>query len=278
LSCTLIQLLQACEYQCLVNAGLYEQCADNDGDNNNNNNGQQEEEFELEEALECGRLEIDEEAAQYYAYGQNGGNQQNYYNGQQQNGNNNGQQDVEFFVGPYCSANGKSILLGVFMDETCSFSAPDGVYEKFHYGKSLPYSSESIISHDCISCMEPVEEDENDGDNDNNNNNNNNYQEPEVLEVCERLYEASGKCESNLNVYGVYPNTLACDFINGLNAWGKTRIVATFNEAKKNATPAVLAGVFAATTLVFGGVSYYFHQKLQRRNVGLVHSQGNVMA
>merc|ERR1711966_594041 len=116
------------------------------------------------------------------------------------------------FVGPYCSANGKSINLGVFMDEYCSSSATEGIYEKTHYGKALPYSSESIVSNDCISCMRPAEDD---GNNNNNNNNNKNYnngdynynqnqnqnqEEPEVLEMCESLYEEAGKCESNLNV------------------------------------------------------------------------------
>lgn len=289
----------ACEAQCYITAGIYDACVEQDNQNNNNG-GQEEEEFDLQEAMECRNLEIDEDAAQYYAYSgnnNNGGNQNGYngQNGNYYNGNNNGQQDVEFFVGPYCSANGKSILLGVFMDETCSFSAPDGIYEKFHYGKSLPYSSESIISHDCISCKEPVEADENnannqnyydynqDGDNNNNNNNNYNYnnqnqeqEEAAVLEVCQALYEPAGKCESNLNVYGVYPNTLACDFIHGLNAWGKTRIAASLSEAKKNMTPAVLASVFAVTTAAFGGVSYYFHKRLQRQNVGLVHGQGGM--
>ena len=239
--------------QCLTNAGLYDQCADKDNDNNNNN-GNGEEEFDLQEASECARLDIDEEAAQYYAY-QNGGQNQ-YYNGGQNNQNN---QNVEFFVGPHCSANGKNIYLSVFMDEVCSYAAPDGVYEKFHYGKSLPYSSTSIIEHDCISCMAPKEENDDDQE-----------QEDEVLEVCERLYEGAGKCETNLQVYGVYPNTMACDFIKGLNAWGKTRIAATFHEAAKK-TPQILAGVFAATTVVFGGVAYYMHKKAQRQSIGLVH-------
>ena len=110
-------------------------------DEENNGNGQQEEEFDLQEAAECGRLDVDEEAAQYYTY-QNGGQNYNQYNNQNQ-------QNVEF-VGPTCSSNGKSInLVAVFMDKTCSYSAPDGVYEKFHYGKKLPYSSSSIVEHDC---------------------------------------------------------------------------------------------------------------------------------
>lgn len=277
-----MQSQQACAAQCYISAGIYDQCVEQDQDNNNN--GQDEQEFDLQEAMQCINLEIDEEAAQYYAYNQNGGGNGNYYNGN----NNNNNQNVEFFVGPQCSANGKSINLGVFMDETCSFSAPEGVYEKFHYGKSLPYSSESIISHDCISCKAPVEQDdENDNNNNNNNNNGNddansyynqNQEEAEVLEVCERLYETAGKCETNLDVYGVYPNTMACSFIKSLNSWGITRIASSVSGATKNHVPAVMAGLFAASTVVFGGISYYFHKKLQRQNVGLVGGHGNVMA
>ena len=51
------------------------------------------------------------------------------------------------------------------MDETCSYKAPEGTYEKFNYGRMLPYSSNSIVGQDCISCLEV--------DNDNNNNQNN---------------------------------------------------------------------------------------------------------
>jgi len=274
---------EACEAQCYVNAGIYEQCVEQD---NQNNNGEQEEEFELEQALECANLDIDEDAMQYYKYNQNGGNNNYNYNNNNNN-NNNGQQELELFVGPYCSANGKSINLGVFMDEYCSSSAPEGIYEKTHYGKALPYSSESIVSNDCISCMRPAEDDGNNNNNNNNNNNQNynngdynynqnqnqNQEEPEVLEMCESLYEEAGKCESNLNVYGVYANTMACDFIKGL---GKTSVFSSLGDVLVSATPTVLAVLFATSTLIFGGVSYHFHKKLQRQSVGLVHSGGNM--
>lgn len=290
---------EACEVQCYLRAGIYNQCVEQD---NQNDNGQQEEEFEIEEALECAQLEVDEDAANYYAY-QNGGNgdnannanNANYYNGNynQNNNQNNQQQNMEFFVGPYCSANGNSILLGVFMDEVCSYPAPEGIYEQLHYGNALPYSSESIVSNECISCLQPRDDDDdnnnqnynyNNGGDDGNNNNNYNYnynqnqdqEEAEVLEVCERLYEEAGKCEKDLNVYGVWPNTMACDFISGLKASGKTRIFSTFAEAKANATPAVLAGLFAGSTVLFGCVAYYFHKKVQGQSGGLVHSDDHV--
>lgn len=280
---------EACEYQCYMNAGIYEQCVEQD---NQNNNGQQEDEFELEEALECANLDIDEDAMQYYMYNNNDGNNNNYnYNGN--NNNNNGQQELELFVGPMCSSNGKSINLGVFMDEFCSYEAPSGIYEGTHYGKALPYSSESIVSNDCISCMAPVEDDGNNNNNQNyynyynngnngngnngdynyNQNQNQNQEEPEILEMCERLYEDAGKCESNLNVYGLYSNTMACDFIKGL---GKTSVFSAIGDVHVSATPTVLAVLFGATTLVFGGVAYFFHKKLTRQSVGLVHSGGNM--
>merc|ERR1712032_260683 len=128
---------------------------------------------------------------------QNGNNGQ-YYN---QNGQNNG--EMELFVGPYCSANGKQIYLGVFWDETCSLPAPDGTYEQFNYGQALPYASESLIEDGCLSCQERQDA-----------NNDDQEDEDEVLEVCELLYEDSGKCEQGL-ADGVtyYPNTYACEFL-----------------------------------------------------------------
>ena len=240
------------------------QCIEQDGENAN---GQQEEEFDLQQAAECGRLDVDEEAAQYYAY-QNGQSNNQY--------NNQNQQNVEFFVGPTCSSNGKSINLAVFMDETCSYSAPDGVYEKFNYGKKLPYSSSSIVEHDCISCLEPAEEEDENNNQDGNNNNNNNYNnnqddaQPEVLEVCERLYEPAGKCETNLQIYGMYPNTMACEFISGLNHWSLAGVTSSLKSAKKNVTPSVLAGVFAATTVVLAAVAYNLNKKVRRQAVGLM--------
>ena len=105
-------------------------------------------------------------------------------------------------------------------------------YEKQNYnggGNDGNYYIESIVINECTSCMEPAKDDGNNnnqnnynnynnGDdnynyNKNGNNNNQNQEDAAVLEVCERLYEEAGKCESNLNVYGVYPTTFACKFI-----------------------------------------------------------------
>lgn len=253
---------EACEASCYYQAGL-DYCGEQ---NQNNENGQQQ--FNLQDAVECRRLEIDDEALQYYMYQNGGANQMNNMQYYQQGGQQN-QQRMELFVGPYCSSNGKSIHLGVFMDETCSYDAPKGIYSKIT-GQSLPYSSESLIDSTCVSCKEPQDYDE--------NNQGDQQDEDEVLEVCERLYQQSGKCEANLAAvnqqYGVYPNTYGCEFIKGLKVSGKSRI--SFNQVQNAVTPKALAGVFAATTVIFGATAFYLGKKLQRSNVNLVSENGAI--
>jgi hypothetical protein len=111
-----------------------------------------------------------------------------------------------------------------------------------------------------------------------NNNNGDQQDEDTVLEVCERLYEQSGKCETNLaalnSANGQYPNNYGCDFIKSLKASGKTHI--SFQQVSKNVTPKVLAGVFAATTVMFGATAYYLGRKLKRSNVNLVSENGTM--
>lgn len=211
----------------------------------------------MEEASQCSRLEINEDAAAaYYNYGAN--NAYNNYNNYNQNNNQNNQNNkIEFFVGPYCAATGRSIFLGVFMDETCSYAAPEGVFTKLTGGQTLPYSTTSLIGHDCLSCTDTSAAADEEVKYDENGN-----VQVEVLEMCQTLYEGSGKCETNLAVYGHYPTTYACDFIKGLNAWGKTRIAAEYQEFASHVTPQILAGVFACTTLLFGIVSYHIHSKM----------------
>jgi len=250
------------EYQCYVNAGL-DYC---DNDNNNNNNNNNAVEFQLEDAMECTEMEVDEDALQYYYYNQGGDSQQQYNNANYYNQNNNQNQEMKLFVGPYCSANGKSIFLGTFMDETCSYPAPSGTYESFSYGAALPYSQESLVANSCLSCKEPQDaDDQNDGDQDD---------EDEVLEVCERLYEDAGKCESGL-ADGVtyYPNTYACTLIQSLKAPGKMNSTRSSIAASK-----VFAGLFAATTAVFAGVAYYLYHKSRRQNVHLSSNDGGTLA
>lgn len=213
---------ERCQNQCYRDQGM-DYCIENDYDNGD--------EFELERAAECAEMD-----------------------------NANGNDNIQYFVGPYCSG-GNKINLGVFMDETCTTPTSTGVYAKMNYGNELPYASESLVSDECISCKEPQ-------DNDGNNNAYNDYDEDEVTELCERMYEMSGKCEEDLkdvNSYYFYPNTKACDFIH-----------TTLPKLEK-ASRGKGAGGWAITFLVlFGlaacGLGYYawtLHKKLETSSVDL---------
>mmetsp|Transcript_15213 Transcript_15213/g.31019 ORF Transcript_15213/g.31019 Transcript_15213/m.31019 type:complete len:415 (+) Transcript_15213:167-1411(+) len=205
-----------CLSTCYKNANLGDSCFDY----------QQNSGFDLGEAAQCAKLEL---------------------NGQYNT--NNG--DVDYYVGPYCSKNGRSILMGVFMEETCSYPAPKGTYEAMNYGEKLPYSSKSIVSHSCISCKEPTDQNEQ------------NYWDQQdadqVADVCERLYEYSGKCEKNLNIWS-YKDNSACAYISTL----KQPLGIPTNVPAK-----VLAGIFGVATAILGGAAIFLYNKSKRTNVAL---------
>ena len=207
------------------------------------------EEFNLQEYLECRELE-------------------NNNNNNNNNGNYNYNQDGyygQYFVGPYCSSNGKSIHLGVFYDEGCTAKAKESdIYETLN-GKSLPYSSESLVANDCISCLEPVEDANDDGNN--NNNNNDEEDADEVIEFCEQLYEQSGKCESNIN--SQYADTSGCEYINNIlpRLEQNTKSIKSGSGSGKAAV--VFAWLFAATTVALGAYAFLLFRKLRRSKVNL---------
>merc|ERR1719445_866861 len=85
----------------------------------------------------------------------------------------------------------------------------------------------TVYSSECISCEKPQEEEEDNDDG--NNDEQEEEQEPEVLEMCEQLYDAAAKCEKTNGFddgyanYDGYDNQLAqegvvCDFVESLKA------------------------------------------------------------
>jgi hypothetical protein len=123
-----------CIYNCLVDEGIADEC---DVENPNGNNQQQEEDFNLEDYMECGQYDF-----------------------------NNGrrkleQEEVQYFLGPYCASQGGQVFLGMFTDDQCTTFADEyggkQMFENLSYGKELPYSDTSLIDLDCISCKEPEE-------------------------------------------------------------------------------------------------------------------------
>mmetsp|Transcript_40330 Transcript_40330/g.121507 ORF Transcript_40330/g.121507 Transcript_40330/m.121507 type:complete len:384 (-) Transcript_40330:147-1298(-) len=222
-----------CRYDCFSENGL-DFCNEDDNDD-----GQ--EQFELDRYMYCAEWDLPN-------------------NGRKLE---DGDGDVGYFIGPYCSDQGGKIHLGVFTDEYCTNFAEDeenGVSNTdFYYqyaGQALPYSSESLIGMDCISCA----------DNENGNNNNNGN----VAEMCEEIYEQAGKCEENLspNSYNFYANENACSYIEGIKIVRSDGIVMQ-NGTTHSSTATIVIGAFAGILLLLGAYVYYLKTKLDRAKVNL---------
>eukprot|EP00977_Amphora_coffeiformis_P026941 scaffold31792_cov168-Amphora_coffeaeformis.AAC.17 len=100
--------------------------------------------FELQTYLECAEVEKVEGNQANYNYNNNGG----AYQYEQQ------QEDVQYYVGPYCADN-KNIYLGAFYDEDCTYSAKNAKFSSQNYGGTFPYFKESIVKpNQCITCQE----------------------------------------------------------------------------------------------------------------------------
>jgi len=156
---------EVCESGCYQEAGL-DYCVENQDE--------YEDEFEVQRYIECVEMEMNNQ--QYNQYGQ----------------------EIRYFIGPACSSDGKSVHLQVYSDETCSTKASNGIYQSNnYYGKPLPYSTESLIQTNCISCEEK-DEDRNNYNNYNNGYNNNN--DREIADICEETYEESAKCEDGMDI------------------------------------------------------------------------------
>lgn len=173
---------------------------------------------------------------------------------------------VNYFIGPYCANNGKEVRLGMFQDGGCAVPAKNGLetYAKYSYGRSLPFSDESLVSpYKAISCKQVDQ----DADNQYYNNGNNDYynQDVEINEFCENMYELSAKCEKGLNKASNYywsPDNEACTYIEKtLPAMD----AATFGASTSGNAAKAFAWIFALTTLGLGGYVVYLHKNKDRK-------------
>lgn len=234
---------EICEYDCYMAKGM-EYCVDRNPYNDDEE--EEEEEMELREMAECRQLDID--------------------NGDRKKRKLEEEEEVEYFVGAYCSSSGASIHLGVFTEETCSQFADEyggaSTYAALTYGKELPYASSTMIGSECMSCKEPQDADQ--------NNDNDNQDEDEVKEGCEQLYEAAGKCEQGLDIQ--YPNNYGCNFMEGIKIVRKNGVVVS-GPGSKNTTASIFVGLFACSFILLGGYAYYLKTKLDRAKVNLVSEE-----
>jgi hypothetical protein len=195
----------------------------------------------------------------------NNNNNQNYYNNQ------NGFYG-QYYIAPYCAADGASIYLGVFYDQQCMNQAESSVYADKNYGVALPYSEKSLVIHnDCLACLDNQE----DNNNNNNNNNNNGNQNYDITELCEGVYQEAAKCETNMGLQ--YPDTSGCSFINDILP-RMEKSLSTSSKAKTNSggggAATAFAWVFGISTVLFGAYAYFLYRKIKRGSVNLSSQEG----
>jgi hypothetical protein len=224
-----------CVYYCLVEKNL-DYCVEGEGQGQNQQN--------MNELVECRAL-----------------NEQNG-NNNNKNGNNNyyGSYSTEiYYVGAYCTSSG--VYVGTFTDSTCTKHAPSGTYEKYMYGYSLPTTP--LVSTGCLSCAASSSSNNNNNNGQNNNNNYNNGNS--VSELCSKLYQQAGKCETNLK--GVtYKDESSCDMIHN--------ILPKLNSAFKSATGGpevakVCAWAFGFGFFALAGYVFLLHKKVMRQKAEL---------
>jgi hypothetical protein len=172
-----------CEYDCYFNAGKNE-CIDRNPYEDQQENKNQ---FNVEEYMECKQVKFNN-------------NNQRQLNENDQN---------KYYVGPYCSGQGGSVLLGMFTDESCTIAA-EVSYESLA-GVPLAYSSDSLVNATCVSCLEHQMEDQK------QQQEGGQADADQVSEACEEIYIEAGKCESTL-AEGVVssPNNNACTYMEGI--------------------------------------------------------------
>jgi len=241
-----------CLYNCYKNAGMVE-CA---------TTATYDQEFDVQEALECVQLEVeDADLVKSYIYKHTDKNdlatayyaEQGYQN---DDTDDVGEIEGNIYVGPYCAKNGKKIHLGLFLEQTCSYPAPGGLYEALHYGESLPYAKKSMVDSDCIPCKEQQEVDyENYWDGE---------EEAAVTEACAGLYANAAKCERDLDGYFPDRDLTGCEFLAELQSTGQLR------TANTDVTAKVFAGVFAVTTALLAAAATRLFQKNRRQKERLI--------
>lgn len=214
-----------CEYDCYNDSKNFQNCIDRNP-YEEEEEGEREEEFEAERYVECQELEV-----------------------QNDDDGNNGDdgEDVSYYIGPYCSEKGGDVYLGVFTEETCTTFADDTngrtTYSTLT-GTQLPYSTGSLLTSDCISCIEQQNPNSsNDGDDDG----------VQLNDKCEELYESAGKCESGLAGKTSEANNNACSYINGIQF---TRVNGVVDKALagSSTTATVFIVLFAGA---FAGLAFF---------------------
>ncbi len=221
-----------CEYDCFAKSKM-SQCIDRNPYEEQEGGGQEQRRFEAERYVGCQQLEI-----------QNNGDDGNAAQVDYDSDGN----AITYYVGSTCSDKGDAVYLAVYTDDTCTIQADTSVYKRLT-GTALPYSASSktsLISSDCVSCVEkedPNRKAEAEANGEYYN------EEIKISDACTNMYQAAGKCESHLAASTKYSDasTEACSYIAGIKISRSNGIL-----DKKMASPSKVATAF----IVIFGVAF----------------------
>lgn len=226
--------VEKCEYNCYVNAGMTD-CVENNpyyNDDQNANNAQ--DDFDVMDYTYCTQVG--------------------------QGGNDNGgdgrllrqldQNEVEYFLGPYCSDKGDQINFGLFTDDTCtefadSLKGSTTYYQNF--GSSIPYYGKSLVDSTCYSCTEYDYD---------------NY-ETSTKDMCVDTYNAAGKCESKLSDTVYYPNENACSYMNGIKILKHSSNGVVYSPYRGTKWAAITIAIFATTFVLLAFYTCYLKNRVK---------------
>jgi hypothetical protein len=223
-----------CEYDCYNDASMTE-CIDR----NPYNDDEEDKQFQLEEYMECKEIEMQEDGERRKRKLEEGDEEE----------------EVKYYVGPYCSGQGGAIKLGFFSDDSCSEFATDATFEAM-MGFTLPYSGENsnIIDMECLSCLEKQNQDDNQDNNEDNGDNGDEQDADAVNEMCETIYTYAGKCESNLpSGMSSAVNNNACTYMEGIRIIRQDGIIDT-GSSRPSASATAFIVVFA---MAFAAMAFY---------------------
>lgn len=235
-----------CEYDCYASNKKMAGCIDRNPYEEEQEGQEEQRRFEAERYVGCEELEIENN-------GDDGNAQVDY----DEDGN-----EITYYVGSMCSDKGDGVYLAVFTDDTCTNQADTSVYQRLT-GTALPYSQSSktsLITTECVSCIEQEDpnrqaEAEANGE----------YYEEEIKisEACTEMYEAAGKCETNLKASSKYSeaDTDACSYIAGIKIT-RSNGVLDKRMAKGSKVATAFIVIFGVAFVGLAGFVYTLHKKI----------------
>jgi len=170
-----------CDQMCTT----YSNVCSNRSSNNNNDDGNNNADDNYDNILECMEYENDDGLIRY--------------------------------IGPHCSSDGRSIVLGLFSDAYCTQVVGDAYDAASFTGLNLEYNTLSDYSpKQCIACNAQsapyLDYDEGNDEDD-----------ASIIDICKELYYSSAKCNQNLKQLNTYKSSnqeateqLVCNFISNV--------------------------------------------------------------